>query len=96
MKKTMSKKKIPRFKSLAEERAFWQTHDAFEVLGEEGWETIEAGTAVQSIYIVKVDKYGAMVRIPKSLLERMKAKNGKKLKVWTEGNRLMLEASGNK
>jgi hypothetical protein len=80
-------------KALAEERTFWQTHDAFEVLGAEGWEVVEAGkTRVRSFYIVRVDRHGALVRIPKALLERMGAKEGQKLRVWTEGNRLVLEA----
>jgi hypothetical protein len=87
------KKKIPHFKSLAEERSFWQTHNAFEVFGEEGWELIEAGTTVHSLYVVKVGKHGATVRIPKALLNKLKTRNGQKLRVWTEGNRLVLEAS---
>ncbi|MGI0014918.1 MAG: hypothetical protein ACREBU_15970, partial [Nitrososphaera sp.] len=32
------------FKSIKEEREFWDSHSAFEVLGEEGWEVVEAGT----------------------------------------------------
>lgn len=85
------KKQIPRFRSLDEERAFWRTHDAFEVLGEEDWEVVEAGTTpVRSFYIVRVDRYGVLVRIPKALLKQWGTKQ--KLQVWTEGHRLVLEA----
>jgi hypothetical protein len=86
-------KRIPHFRSRDEERAFWETHDAFEVLGEEGWEVAEAGmTPVRSFYIVRVDRYGALVRIPKTLLEQLGAQEGQKLRVWTEDHRLVLEA----
>jgi hypothetical protein len=89
----MTKSNIPPFKSLKEEREFWQTHDVFEVLGEEGWEVVEAGTTqVRSFYIARVGKRGAMVRIPKELLERIGAKDGGKVRAWTEGKRLVLEA----
>lgn len=89
----MAKRNVPQFKSLKEERAFWQTHDAFEVLGEEGWEVVEAGaTQVRSFYIARVGKHGAMVRIPKELLEYLGAKGGRRIRVWREGKRLVLEA----
>ncbi len=87
------KKRIPRFRSLAEERQFWETHEAFEVLGDEGWEVAEAGTTtVRSLYTVRVDRYGALVRIPKALLERLSVKKGQRIRVWAEdGHRLVLE-----
>lgn len=48
---TMEHKGAPTFNSLEEEREFWQTHDAFDVLGEEDWELIEEGeTEVSSFY----------------------------------------------
>lgn len=89
----MVKKKIPRFHSREEEREFWDTHDAFEVLGEEGWEVVEPGSiAVRSLYTVRVDRYGALVRIPKALLKRLKVRKGQKIRVWAEdGQRLVLE-----
>ena len=41
--------KLPKFKSIKEEREFWNSHSAFEVLGE-GWEVVEAGkTEVRSV-----------------------------------------------
>lgn len=88
------KRHIPRFRSLAQERTFWQTHDAFEVLGEEGWQVVEEGkTRVRALYIVRVGRHGALVRIPRALLEQMEAKEGQKLRVWTEDNRLVLEVA---
>ena len=43
--------KLQEFKSLEEERAFWDTHGVFEALGEEYWKVAEAGTIrAQSIY----------------------------------------------
>ncbi|MCS6936260.1 MAG: hypothetical protein NZ610_01690 [Candidatus Bipolaricaulota bacterium] len=90
----MSKKissKIPRFRSVTEERRFWETHDAFDTLGEEGWEVVEAGTPVRSLYVVRVGRHGALVRIPKAFLKQLRAKNGQKLRVWTEGSKLILE-----
>ncbi len=89
----VKKKQVPRFRSQGEERNFWDTHDAFEVLGEEGWEVVEVGsTAVRSFYTVRVDRYGALVRIPKALLERLKVRKGQKIRVWAEeGHRLVLE-----
>lgn len=84
---------MPKFKSLEEEREFWQAHDAFEVLGEEGWEVVEAGaTPVQSFYIVRVGKHGALVYIPKALLDQIGIRKGQKIRAWTEGDRLVLEA----
>jgi len=49
--------KIPKFKSIKEEREFWDSHSAFEILGEDEWRVVEAGTTkVKSIYSVKVRK----------------------------------------
>jgi len=51
--------KIPKFKSIKEEREFWDSHSAFEVLEEDGWQVVEAGTTkVKSIYSAKVWKSG--------------------------------------
>ena len=87
----VKKKQIRRFSSLEEERAFWQKHDAFEVLGEEDWEVVEGGTPVRSLYVVRVGHHGALVRIPRAFLERLGVRKGQKLRVWTEGHRLVLE-----
>lgn len=87
------KQQIPRFRSQEEERKFWDAHDAFEILGEEDWEVVEPESiAVRSFYTVRVDRYGALVRIPKTLLKLLKAKKGQKIRVWAEdGRRLVLE-----
>ncbi|NCO35293.1 MAG: hypothetical protein AUJ92_05175 [Armatimonadetes bacterium CG2_30_59_28] len=91
----MEEREVPRFKSLEEERKFWQSHDAFDVLGEEGWEVIAAGeTQVSSVYITRVGKRGALVRIPKELLAQIGAdENGRTIRAWKEGSRLVLEAA---
>jgi antitoxin component of MazEF toxin-antitoxin module len=34
------------------------------------------------------------VRIPRAFLERLGVRKGQKLRVWTEGHRLVLEVSG--
>jgi hypothetical protein len=89
----MARQQWPKFKSLHEERAFWDTHDAFEVLGEDGWEVIEAGTTqVQSFYIVEVGKRGAVLRLPRELLSGIGVRAGAKVRAWTQGKRLIIEA----
>lgn len=89
----MASSKIPKFRSLEEEQEFWQTHDAFEVLGEEGWEEVEAeATSVQSFYIARVGERGALVYIPKALLDQIGLRKGQRIRAWTEGDRLVLEA----
>jgi len=85
-------KKISKFKSIKEEREFWDSHSAFELFGEDNWEVVEAGTTnVTSIYSAKVRKSGATLRVPKDWLSRIGAQNGRKIKVWTEGKRLIVE-----
>jgi len=84
--------KLPRFKSLKEEREFWDTHDVFEVLGEEGWQIVEPGTTkVKSVYVTKVGEKGAVIYLPREWLVRMGVKKGRKIKAWTEGKRLVVE-----
>jgi hypothetical protein len=84
--------KIPKFKSIKEEREFWDSRSAFELLGEDNWEIVESGTTkVKSIYAAKVKKSGATLRLPKDWLSRIGAQNGQKIKVWTEGKRLIVE-----
>lgn len=90
----MAKKKGPSFRSLAAEREFWQTHDAFEVLGDEGWEAVEGDeTQVKSFYIARVGKQGAKVHIPLELLDSIGLKQGRKIRVHVEGKRLIIEAA---
>jgi len=84
--------KLPKFKSIEEERKFWDTHDVFDVLGEEGWKVVQPGTTeVRSVYIATVGDRGAVVRLPKELLDQIGAKKGEKVKAWVEGNRLVIE-----
>lgn len=87
-----SSSKMSHFRSVAKERRFWETHDAFATLGEEGWEVVEAGTPVRSLYVVRVGRHGVLVRVPKEFFKPLKIKNGQKLRVWTEGHKLVLEA----
>jgi antitoxin component of MazEF toxin-antitoxin module len=49
---------------------------------------------VRSLYVVRVGRHGALVRIPRAFLERLGVRKGQKLRVWTEGHRLVLEVSG--
>ena len=83
--------RLPTFKSLEEERRFWETHDAFEVLGEDGWEIAE-GTEVDSVYVAPVGDRGAVMYVPIALLNRIGVEKGGRVKAWTEGDRLIVEA----
>ena len=88
----MAQKEIPAFSSWQEEAAFWDTHDAVEVLGEDGWELVPAGTTqVRSVYQTAVGKRAGTVRIPDELLATVGLKKGKKVRVWAENGRLVLE-----
>lgn len=93
----MAKAKMPEFHSLEEERAFWETHDAFEVLGEEGWEVVKENTTkVRSVYLVHVGKHGAWVRVPKTWLQRIGAKEGWKIQASVKGNCLVVKIVQNR
>lgn len=88
----MKNQKIPKFRSLKQERGFWDTHEVFEVLGEEGWQVVEAGTTqVSSIYIGRVESQGAMLYLPRKLLSKMGLKKGEKLQAQSDGKRLIIE-----
>ncbi|MDI6792011.1 MAG: hypothetical protein QME81_03970 [bacterium] len=88
----MTKKKLPEFKSEEDEIRFWETHDAFKTLGEEGWEVVEAGTTeVRSVFITKVDEKGIFLRLPSKFMAKIGAPKGRKVKSWTEGSRLVIE-----
>ncbi len=87
-------KKLPVFQSTEEEREFWQTHDAFDVLSEEDWELIEEGeTEMSSFYIARVGKEGAQIRIPREVLDRLGIRPGQKVRAWVEDDRLIVEAA---
>lgn len=83
--------RLPAFKSHEEERRFWETHDAFEVLGEDGWEIAE-GTEVDSVYVSPVGSQGAVVYLPLTLLNRIGIEKGGRVRAWAEGDRLIVEA----
>jgi len=84
--------KISKFKSIKEEREFWDSHNAFEILGKDNWEIVEAGTTkVQSHYTTKVRKKGATLHLPRELLNRIGARDGQKIRVRTEKKSLIVE-----
>ena len=88
----MTKTKLPKFKSLEEERAFWDTHDVFEVLGEDGWEIVDAGkTKVKSVYVTRIGEDGQTLRLHPSWLKRIGIKSGDEVRVWVKGRTLVLE-----
>jgi hypothetical protein len=88
----MAQKEIPTFSSWQEEAEFWDTHDAVEVLGEDGWERIPAGTTpVRSVYQTAVGQRAGTVRIPDELLATVGLKKGKRVRMWVENGRLVLE-----
>ena len=87
----MAKDAPPRFSCLKDERAFWDEQDAFDVLGEDDWEIAEEGDVqVRSVYIARIGKRGAAVRLPKDMLDQIGAKRSVKARV--EGKRLIVEA----
>lgn len=48
-------KRLPKFTSIKAEREFWDSPDALDVLGEQGWKVSEPGaTSVRSVYVAKV------------------------------------------
>ncbi len=85
--------KLPKFKSQQQEAKFWETHDVFETLGEEGWDVAEAGsTKVKSVFTTtKVDENGAFIRIPREFMSKIGTPKGVRVRTWTEGNRLVIE-----
>jgi hypothetical protein len=87
-------KKAPGFSSLREEREYWQTHDVFEALGEEGWQIVEAGTVrVEFVYVSRVDGRGATLRVPKKALSRLGVKAGSRIQARVEGRKLVIESA---
>ena len=84
--------RIPRFNSLRQEREFWQTHDAFDVVNEQDWEVVEAGgVQVESIYVSRVDRRGAILRVPKRALSRLGAKPGSHIQARIQSGKLVIE-----
>ena len=68
----MSKvKKIPKFKSEAEERTFWETHDSNEYVD---WSKAQ----LASLSNLKPSTKTISLRLPESLLERIKIEANKR------------------
>ena len=61
-------KKIPHFKSEAEEREFWQTHDSTEYVD---WSKAIRGVRFPNL---KLTSRPITIRLPESLIERAKIK----------------------
>lgn len=88
----MPRVKLPRFNSLQKEREYWQTHDVFDVLGEDGWETVEPGVRrVGSVYVSRMDRRGATLRVSRDLLTRLGAKPGSRIQARVERHRIVIE-----
>ncbi len=64
-------KKIPKFKSGKEEREFWQTHDSTEYVD---WSKAERVSSPN----LKLSTKPITIRLPQSLIERLKLKAHKK------------------
>ena len=90
----MAGKKIPRFKSLRQERQFWQTHDVFDVIEASDWQIVEPrDLQLDSIYVGRMDRRGATLRVPKDLLARMGARPGSRIQARVEGRKLVIESA---
>jgi hypothetical protein len=87
----MNATSAPKLESPGEEREFWDTHSAFDVLGEEGWTLGQLGDArLNSLHVSRVGDRGATVRIPRDWLDLIGA--DKRVKAHIEGSRLIIEA----
>ena len=85
-------RRMPKLASTKAEREFWETHDAIETLGEEGWEVSErGGTKVKSVYVAKVGARGIVVRVPREWLGSIGAKKGRKIRAQIKGKCLVME-----
>jgi hypothetical protein len=86
--------RVPKFKSIENEREFWATHDVIETLGEAGWKVSKRrATKVTSIYVARVGSRGAVVRVPKEWLACIGARKGKKIRARVMGRRLVMEVA---
>ena len=65
------RKKVPDFKSEAEERKFWETHDSGDYLD---WEEAESVTLAN----LKPSTKTISLRLPESLLDRIKIEANKR------------------
>jgi hypothetical protein len=85
-------RRIPKFTSTKAQREYWDSHDAIEILGTNGWKISKAGTtSVISLYVTKVGTRGAVVRVPREWLAAIGAKKGRSIKARVSGKRLVME-----
>lgn len=85
-------RRMPKFASIKAEREFWDTHDAIQTLGEEGWKVSERGaTSVKSVYVAKVGAKGAVIHVPREWLASIGARKGQKIKAQVRGKCLVME-----
>ena len=85
-------RRMPKFAFIKAEREFWDSHDATETLGEEGWKVSERGaTSVKSVYVAKVGTRGAVIHVPREWLVSIGARKGQKIKAQVRGKRLVME-----
>lgn len=90
----MAKKRIPEFRSLQQEREFWQSHDVFDIFPEDQWKVSEAGAVtVESVFVSSVDRRGAVLRVPKDVLGRMGLKAGSRIQARVQGKKLVIEST---
>lgn len=66
-----NRKKIPEFKSEAEERAFWESHDSSEYID---WDKAQAA----SFPNLKLSTKTISLRLPEGLLDRIKIEANKR------------------
>jgi hypothetical protein len=82
----------PEFETLEAEREFWDAHDAFQVLGEEGWTVGQPGSVrVTSLNVSRVGSRGANVRVPRDWLDLIGA--DKRVRARVVGDQLIIEAA---
>jgi hypothetical protein len=84
--------KVAKFTCIKAQREFWDSHDAIEIFGTNGWKISKAGTtSVRSLYVTKVGTRGAVVRVPREWLAAIGAKKGRSIKARVSGKRLVME-----
>ena len=91
--KTLARYRMDRARaSFKDERDFWASHDAIEILGTNGWKISKPGTtSVRSVYLAKVGTRGAVIRVPREWLASIGARKGRRIKAKVTGKRLVME-----
>jgi hypothetical protein len=80
--------RFPKFAPIKAQREFWDSHDAIDILGTNGWKISKAGTtSVRSVYVAKVGTRGAVVHVPREWLEFIGARKGRSIKARVTGKR---------